>query len=118
MVSCKRRKTTSHQFALGIYLKRKKENPNGSFKYRAYLCACGFKDNKSYKLLDTYSPTKKLSTVRLLLALSLEFGWNNLHIYISSAFLYGELNTEIYMRVPQGMELDGKKFVLKLDKAL
>jgi hypothetical protein len=33
---------------------------------------------------------------------------------IITAFLNGDVDTEIYMGVPEGMDIDPKKFILKL----
>jgi Reverse transcriptase (RNA-dependent DNA polymerase) len=37
---------------------------------------------------------------------------------IVTAFLNGDMDTEIHMGVPEGMDLDPKKFVLKLRRSL
>jgi len=37
---------------------------------------------------------------------------------VKSAFLHGEINREKYVSIPQGIDIDPKKFVCKLNKAL
>ena len=41
------------------------------------------------------------------------------HINISNAFLYGDIDEEVYINVPEGLEQEfNKDSVLKLNKAL
>lgn len=98
-----------------VFTKKVGENQT---KYQACLCARSFKDNNYYDLTNTYSPTAKLSTVHLLLALSLEFEWGNKHLDVSSAFLYREITKEVYMKVPRGMQVDGQKMSSSLKERL
>lgn len=97
-------------------LKRKSEP--GGIRYRARLCARGFKDKNIYVVSETYSPTVKLPTVRLLLVLALENDWKVTHLDVSSAFLYGDMKKDVVISIPEGMNVDREKFALKLNKAL
>lgn len=96
---------------------KKQSKPDG-VRYRARLCARGFKDKNIYDISETYSPTVKLPTVRLLLVLALENGWEVTHLDVFSAFLYGDMKRDVVISIPEGMNVDREKFALKLDKAL
>lgn len=92
-------------------------------KYKARLVVQGFaqKDGIDFYSDDTFAPTARLTTVRLMLAWAAYNDWEIQQIDIKSAYLYGELNEdeEIYIRPPPGKFLNIKTGqVLKLKKAL
>ena len=66
-----------------------------------------------------FSPVMKLTTVRTILAL---VAWDDLYmeqINLKMAFLYSDLEEEIYMVQPQGFKVKGKEnMVCKLQKSL
>jgi hypothetical protein len=56
---------------------------------------------------------------RFLVAIFVFNGWSlrNLDIVIT-AFLNGDVDAEVYMGIPEGMNLDSKKYILKLRRSL
>ena len=59
-----------------------------------------------------------MNTVRILLSLAVNFNWELQQYDVKNVFLHGELEEEIYMRIPPGFsESDGNK-VCRLKKAL
>ena len=65
----------------------------------------------------------KLTTVKFILALAAIHGWSLSHLDINNAFLYGDLEEEIYMNLPPGLIVEeghppGSKLVCKLNKSL
>ena len=67
--------------------------------------------------METYAPTASLASFCLLVAIAVFNGWS-LCNDISTAFLYGDLNEDIYMGIPEGMGLDPKPYILKLRHSL
>ena len=66
-----------------------------------------------------FAPVARLDTVRLILALAANRGWEVHHLDVKTAFLNGELTENVYVSQPEGFVKKGKEhMVLKLSKAL
>lgn len=63
----------------------------------------------------SYAPVCRLTTIRLLLSISVQKDWNLTQIDVPTAFLNGLLDTDVYIKSPEG--LTGSKY-LKLKRAL
>ncbi|XP_013589286.1 PREDICTED: uncharacterized protein LOC106297627 [Brassica oleracea var. oleracea] len=69
--------------------------------------------------LDTFAPVAKLHTIRIVLSLAVNLEWDLWQMDVKNAFLQGELEDEVYMRPPPGMEhLTKPGNVLRLKKAI
>ncbi|KAL0449743.1 UNVERIFIED_CONTAM: Retrovirus-related Pol polyprotein from transposon RE2, partial [Sesamum latifolium] len=77
---------------------KKKLKPDGTVdKFKARLVAKGFKQKEGINYFDTYSPVARLTTIRVFIALASVYSLPIHQIKVKIAFLYGELEEEIYM---------------------
>ncbi|WVY99969.1 hypothetical protein V8G54_026039 [Vigna mungo] len=88
-------------------------------KYKARLVAKGFTQTYGVDYLETFAPVAKMNTVRVILSLAANYGWNLEQFDVKNAFLHGDLEEEIYMEIPPGYGRDVvTNTVCKLKKAL
>jgi hypothetical protein len=98
--------------------KIKRDNDGNILKYKARLVAKGFEQNFN-DYFETYSPVVRVSSLRVLFSLAVQFDWYIDHWDIETAFLHGTLNEDVYMCQPEGHIVKGKENGLcKLNKAL
>jgi len=93
--------------------------PDG--RKRARLVAKGFSQIEGMDFDQIFSPVVRFETVRLILALAALEGWYTSGLDVRNAYLYGELDEEIYMEQPEGFHAKGmerEKHVLRLRRAL
>eukprot|EP00253_Pinus_taeda_P025809 PITA_25809 len=97
-----------------------KYKANGTLdKYKARLVARGFSQKEGIDYEETFAPTVKMSTIRLVLALAAQFKWKVHQMDVKSAFLNGDLQEEVYMTQPPGFKIAGQEQkVCRLAKAL
>ena len=97
---------------------RVKLNPDGSVnRYKARLCAQGFNQKWGIDYCETFSPVARYDTVRAVLSVAAK---ENLHLKqfdVQTAFLYGRLEEEVYIKQPEGFE-DGTGRVCRLQRSL
>ena len=77
-------------------------------KYKACLVAKGFSQCQSIDYEETFAPTTKMSTIILVLAMVVQFGWKVHQMDVKSAFLNGDLHEEVYMTQPLGFKVADK----------
>ena len=65
-----------------------------------------------------YAPVARIETVRVLLALAAQGGWEVHHMDVKSAFLNGDLSETVYVQQPLGFVVGKGDKVLRLRKAL
>ncbi|GKB21958.1 ribonuclease H-like domain-containing protein [Tanacetum coccineum] len=66
-------------------------------RYKARLVVKGFSQKEGFDYDETFSPVLKMVTVRCLITLVVVNNWP-----FNNAFLYGDLNEDIYMTLPNG----------------
>jgi hypothetical protein len=82
-----------------------KYNDKGEIdRYKARLVLQGFRQVYGVDYNETFAPTGKLTTLRILLALAAENGWYDASFDVDTAFLHADLKEEIYMKQPPGFE--------------
>jgi hypothetical protein len=66
---------------------------------------------------EVFAPVARIETVRLLISLAAQKGWQIHHIDVKSAFLNGDLVEEVYVQQPPRFAVEGGNGkVLKLKK--
>jgi hypothetical protein len=87
---------------------------NGRYKARWVVKGCAQRPGFDYD--ETYAAVSRSSSWRVLLAMAALKGWKIRQADITTAFLYGPIDHEIYAELPEGFEQDGK--VCKLKKSI
>ena len=83
------------------------------------MVAKGYEQEQAVYLNETFAPVVKIQSLRLLISIAVNEGLKIHHIDISTAFLYRELTEEVYIDIPDGVEVVNKtNTALKLNKAL
>jgi len=99
--------------------KRKRHQDGSVYKFKARLVARGFSQIPGVDYHETYSPVIKMKTIRLLMALSVENGWEQEHIDVLTAYLNSPINEVVYMKQPEAfLVADPSKYVCRLKKCI
>ncbi|KAG7559386.1 Reverse transcriptase RNA-dependent DNA polymerase [Arabidopsis thaliana x Arabidopsis arenosa] len=97
-----------------------KYKSNGDIeRYKARLVARGFTQTYGDDYRETFAPVAKQHTVKVVLSLAVNLDWELWQMDVKNAFLQGELEEEVYMTPPPGLEnLVASGKVLRLRKAI
>ncbi|VDB86952.1 unnamed protein product [Peniophora sp. CBMAI 1063] len=93
------------------------EKPDGCIKAR--LVIKSFSQIEGIDFDQVFSPIVRFESLRLILGLCTLKNMHILGLNVCNAYLYAELNEEIYMEQPQGFKIPGKEhLVIRLRHAL
>ena len=97
-----------------------KYRPDGTVdRKKTRLVARGFTQTYGEDYIDTFAPVAKLHTIRIILSIATNLEWGLWQMDVKNAFLQGELEDEVYMQPPPGLEsLVKPGNVLRLKKAI
>ena len=74
----------------------------GDGRYRSRLVARGYTQIPGVDFTENYAPVMQDATLRLLLMMWAKNGYDSMVFDVETAFLYGELEEEVYMEIPDG----------------
>ena len=88
-------------------------------RYKARLVAQGYTQKYGTDYDETFCPVVRQESLRLLIALSVQRGLKLHQVDVTTAFLNGTLEEEVFMKQPEGFEVRGKEhLVCRLKKSI
>jgi hypothetical protein len=111
---------SAKQKAIGLkwVFKVKKDHEGNIIKHKVALVAKGYTQRQGVNFDEVFAHVARIETVRVLLALAAQGGWEVHHMDVKSAFLNGDITKTIYVQQPCGFSVGSGDKVLKLIKAL
>ncbi|CAI7916115.1 unnamed protein product [Closterium sp. NIES-54] len=86
----------------GMWIFRVKRPPGSPPVFKARYVARGFSQRQGVDYFQTFSPTPKMTTLRVLLHVAAQRDYELHSLDFSTAFLQGSLHEEIWLRLPPG----------------
>ena len=74
-----------------------------SKRYKARLVARGFSQKKGTDYNDIFAPVVRMDSVRLLFSVAVQIGLKRQQFDITTAFLNGDIEEELYLTPPEGL---------------
>src|SRR3954466_11965439 len=105
-----------------VFIRKRNEN-NEVVRYKARLVAQGFTQRPGIDFNETYSPVMSGITFRYLIFLAVQNHLSMQLMDVVTAYLYGSLDSDIYMKVPGGISVPNASakrniYCVKLNKSL
>ncbi|CAI7806109.1 unnamed protein product [Closterium sp. NIES-53] len=86
----------------GMWIFRVKRPPGSPLAFKARYIARGFSQRQGVDYFQTFSPTPKMTTLRVLLHVTAQRDYELHSLDFSTTFLQGSLHEEIWLRHPPG----------------
>ena len=97
------------------WVHRTKYNSDGTIeRHKSRLVGCGNRQVGGEDYDETFASVVKMTTVRSLLSLFAAKGWEVHQMDVHNAFFHGDLEEEVYMRLPQGFTHSDPRKVCRL----
>ena len=102
------------------YIFKIKSNPDGTFRYKVRLVACGYSQKHGIDYDDTFAPTAKYKSLCTVLTLAASQQWHITGIDVENAFVEADVDRPLYMHLPTQTyrNADGLPVTVKLLKSL
>jgi len=102
-----------------VFTKKQGSSYGDIVRYKVRLVAKGYTQREGIDYNEILSHVVKYLSIRILLALVVQYELKFDQLDVKTTFLYGNLEEEIYMSQPTGFKTAGKKItVCKLKKSL
>lgn len=87
-------------------------------RYKTRLVALGNRQKEGIDFDETFAPVAKMTSVRIFLSIVAARNWEVHQMDVHNAFLHGDLEEEVYMKLPPGYFAQHKGKVCRLRKSL
>jgi len=87
-------------------------------RYKARLVAKSYTQTYDIDYFETFSLVARMNFIRILFSIVVNVSWPLFQLDIENAFLYGDLQEEVYMEQPPGYVAQGEAKVCRLKKAI
>ena len=98
-----------------LVLRRKFDEHGNETKLKARLVIQGFKEVYGVDYSETFAPVSKLTSIRTFLAIANQFQMHINQMDVETAFLHADLNDEIYIEPPWGIDIEAEINSLPID---
>ena len=88
------------------------------YKYKARLVAKGYEQIYGVDYEETYAPVARLTSLRIVLAISAKLNFDIQQMDVETAFLNATLEEEVYISIPSGVTMLEGCNCIRLNKAL
>ena len=78
-------------------------------RHKTHLVAKGYSQQRGLDYDETFSPVARFESLRMLFALAVQDGLHVHQLDVTTAFLNGKLEEEVYMNHPEGFVEKGKE---------
>lgn len=98
-----------------------KESQSGEQRYKARYVAKGYSQVPEVDYFETFSPTAKITSIRMLMQLVLDLNMEVHQMDVKTAYLNAPIDCELYVEQPEGFvkySETGERLVCKLNKSL
>ncbi|CAI7834390.1 unnamed protein product, partial [Closterium sp. NIES-53] len=86
----------------GMWISKVKRQPGSPPASKAHYVARGFSQRQGVDYFHTFSPTPKMTTIRVLLHVTAQRDYELHSLDFSTTFMHGSLHEEIWLRQPPG----------------
>ena len=108
-----------HETITGRWVFAKKFDAKNNEVFRARFVAKGFQQTYNVNFGETFSPTAKMTTIRILIDLSVRYNLIIHQLDACSAYLQAKINYDIYIEQPEGFiekDKNGEDLLFKIEQ--